>query len=74
MLPDGFSLHEFGHSIENGAIEDCEADSGRLMAYGLGEMTLSDPRRTYEEDIPVLSDEAAGGQFHDLAPVDGGIE
>jgi hypothetical protein len=44
------------------------------MPNALGEMALTHSGRTQEEDVTMLPDETAGGQFHDLAAVDRGIE
>ena len=74
LIADGLGLHELGDGVEDRAVEDDEAHAGRLMADTLGEVALADPRGSEEEDVAVFPDEAAGGELHDLASIDRGVE
>ena len=70
----GLLAGEFAHQLEDGAVEDDAARFDGFGSDGLREVAFAHSGRADQQDVAVLADEVAGGQFVDLGAVDGRVE
>ena len=60
------SSEEIADEVEDGGVADEEVALDGLVADGLREVGLAEPRRPEEEDVGAVRDEVAGGQVEEL--------
>jgi len=71
---DGFFVHEFAYEVEDGDVAYAVAALDGFVAKALSQVSFAGARRADHEQVGVLSDECAGGEFEDAAAVDVWVE